>query len=59
MQKHSPFSWLKFKNKDDGYIHFYKIRNIGIFFDSTSLTFEEAFEYYTFIDNTPFGIKKE
>lgn len=59
MQKHQPFGWLRFENKDDGYIHFYKIRNIGIYFDSTSITFEKAFEYYTFVDGTPFGIKVE
>ena len=59
MQKHQPFGWIKFKNGEDGYIHFYKVRNVGIFFDSTNLTFEEASEYYTFIDNTPFGIKEE
>lgn len=59
MQKHQPFGWIKFKSKEDGYIHFETIKNDGIFFDSLSLTFKEALEYYTFIDNTSFGIKVE
>lgn len=59
MQKHQPFGWIKFKNKnEDGYIHFETVRDNGIFFDSLSLTFKEAFEYYTFIDGSPFGRKE-
>lgn len=60
MQKHQPFGWIKFKNKnEDGYIHFETVRNDGIFFDSVSFTFKEAFEYYTFIDESPFGRKED
>lgn len=59
MQKHQPFGWIKFRKQEDGYIHFETIRDAGIYFDSLDVTFKEAFDYYTFIDDSPFGIKEE
>lgn len=59
MQKHQRFGWIKFRKQEDGYIHFETIRNAGIYFDSLDVTFEEAFDYYTFIDGSPFGVKEE
>ena len=60
MQKHQSFGWIKFKNKnEEGYIHFETVRNDGIFFDSVSFTFKKAFEYYVFIDGSPFGRKED
>ncbi len=59
MQKHQPFGWIKFRKQEDGYIHFETIRGAGIYFDSLDVTFKDAFDYYTFIDDSPFGIKEE
>lgn len=59
MQKHQPFGWIKFRKQEDGYIHFETIRDAGIYFDSLDVTFKDAFDYYTFIDDSPFGIKEE
>lgn len=60
MQKHQPFGWIKFKNKnEDGYMHFKTVKDDGIFFYFLSFTFKEAFEYYVFIDGSPFGRKED
>lgn len=59
MQKHQPFGWIKFKSKENGYIHFEVARDDGIYFESLNVSFKEAVEYYTFIDGSPFGIKEE
>lgn len=58
MQKHEPFGWIKFRRKEDGYIHFETIRNDGIFFDSIDVNFKDSLDYYTFIDGSPFGIEE-
>ena len=48
MQKHQPFGWVKYANK---YISISAI-------DSNN-NYEIDFDYYTFADGTPFGIKRE
>lgn len=58
MQKHQPFGWIKFRKKQDGYIHFEVISDYGISFNpDTTFTFEEMFERYTFLDGDLFGTK--
>ena len=53
MQKHQPFGWLKGKEsqiyKDCCYVF-----DCGIFGEM----FDAAYNYYTFADGTPFGIKE-
>ena len=59
MEKHQPFGWIKFKNpKENGRLHFETIKDDGVFFDSIVFTFKEVLEYYVFVDDSPFGVKK-
>ena len=61
MQKHQPFGWVK--DKDTG---IYKLMTligngeydyvVGV---ECGFSLERVFEYYTFADGTPFGIKEE
>ena len=50
MQKHQPFGWVKFKDSPLIYqvLEFYK-----------DIDFEHRFNYFTFADGTPYGIKDE
>ena len=50
MQKHQPFGWVKFKDSPLIYqvLEFYK-----------DIDFEHRFNYFTFADGTPYGIKEE
>lgn len=60
MEKHSHFGWVKLKDEEDSdYKHFEAINNNGIDLYSINVTFEEAFDYYIFVDGSPFGIKEE
>lgn len=49
MQKHQPFSWVKYKEKNK-YITYYNI--------SDNCDFQADFEDFNFTDGTPFGIKE-
>lgn len=50
MQKLQPFGWLKTKSSSPEY----HINNISKYVD-----FDNYFNVYTFVDNSPFGIKEE
>ena len=50
MQKHQPFGWL-IDIRDKHYAHINLLGN--------NTDFEHRFNYFTFADGTPFGIKEE
>ena len=56
MKKHKPFGWIKSNDND-----LYSIASINCEGITTFAyyRFLESFEKFTFIDGTPFGIKKE
>lgn len=57
MLKHQPFGWVK--SKDTQSFLFCKtvgkFTSIGI--ENSPYTYDDAFEFYTFADGTPFGVK--
>ena len=61
MKKHQPFGWVK-DNKDG---HYALVTSVltdekEVYIDGISgLTLYTSIDYYTFADNTPFGIKVE
>ena len=59
MQKHQPFGWLKDKDGDKTFIGCINSDNTIFMCNSEILYLKEVFEDFTFIDGTPFGIKKE
>ena len=60
MHKHPDFGWLVHKNSKSMY-HVTIIYYDGICLDinENSLNYLEAFDYYEFLDGTPFGIKED
>lgn len=57
MMKHQPFGWIKGSPK---YHLVSSVNDVYIWLsDKVYYTFEEALNYYTFADDTPFGIEKE
>lgn len=62
MQKHKPFGWLK--DKEDGHytlvtaINKNDVDQIALN-GNTGWLFSSISKFYTFADNTPFGIKEE
>ncbi len=56
MQRHQPFGWIRAANK-----YLYSIREVKddgcIFGDGNGASFSALFQYKTFLDGTPFGIK--
>lgn len=60
MQKHQPFGWVKLKDTESGYYMLKGIESqVVIGFNETPFSYKRVFEYYTFADGTPFGIKVE
>lgn len=59
MESHSHFGWIKLKDEESDYRHFEAINNDGVGLNSINITFEEALDYYIFVDGSPFGIKEE
>ena len=61
MQKHQPFGWIKFK-KEESYCNIsaiYKsLETPNIYIDACVYTFSELFDEFTFVDDSPFGIKE-
>ena len=60
IRKHEPF--LKYKvieSSKDVYLIIQRIKTDGIETDVERLDFETAFEWFTFADGTPFGVKVE
>ena len=59
MQKHHPFGWVINTYTDLNY-YITCVLDISIAINGTSfIQFNKAFNEYTFIDGTPFGIKEE
>ena len=62
MQKHQPFGWIKSKEAtEDVYFTITGLTNTcGFMLNSPGgRSFSELYDYYTFIDGTPFGVKEE
>ena len=63
MQKHQPIGWIKSKEATkDIYFTITGLTNVihGVILNSTGgWSFSGLFDYYTFADGTPFGIKEE
>ena len=59
MQKHQPFGWVKDKDGDKTFIGGINSDNTIFMCNSEIFYLKDAFEDFTFIDGTPFGIKKE
>ena len=63
MQKHQPIGWIKSKEATkDIYFTITGLTNVihGVILDSTGgWSFSGLFDYYTFADGTPFGVKVE
>ena len=60
MLKHQPFGWVKMKDTESGYYILKGITNqVVIGLNETPFSYKKVFEYYTFADGTPFGIKLE
>lgn len=60
IRKHEPF--IKYKvieSSKDVYLIIQRIKTDGIETDVERLDFETAFEWFTFADETPFGMKVE
>ena len=68
MQKHTPFGWVHRKN-DTYHAHIDAVTDdplkrerynrIELYINNTTYSFSETFDYFTFVDGTPFGIKEE
>lgn len=59
MQKHQPFGWVKDRDGDKTFIGGINSDNTIFMCNSEILYLKDAFEDFTFIDGTPFGIKEE
>ena len=63
MQKHQPIGWIKSKEATkDIYFTITGLTNVihGVILNSTGgWSFSGLFDYYTFADGTPFGVKEE
>lgn len=59
MQKHQPFGWVKSKDTQSFLLckTVGKFTSIGI--ENSPYTYDDAFEFYTFADDAPFGVKEE
>ena len=58
MQKHQPFGWIK-SNVDKNFYSILAITSHGcLFTDKNIITFPHLYNYNTFADGTPFGIKE-
>lgn len=59
MQKHQPFGWVK-RIDTGNFEHIKTVCQETIQFEVTiSYLYEDAFKYYKFSDDTPFGIKED
>ena len=59
MQKHQPFGWLKDKSSNKLIIENVDSRGCVEVYNGGACSFNEVFEYFTFADGLPFGIKEE
>lgn len=56
MKKHEPFGWLKSKSGDCRVINSVNFANINS--NNYYYNYKQAFDDFTFLDGTPFGIKE-
>ena len=58
MQKHSPFGWIR---NGDYYQNICGLTTVAVHLDTyiDGFSYKVAFNKFTFIDGTPFGIKEE
>lgn len=59
MQKHQPFGWVKDRNGSKFVIENVDSRGFVEVYDEGTCNFNEVFEFSTFVDGLPFGIKVE
>ena len=59
MQKHQPFGWLKDKSSNKLIIENVDSRGCVEVYNGGECSFNEVFEYFTFADGVPFGVKIE
>ena len=59
MQKHQPFGWLKDKSGNKLIIENVDSRGCVEVYNGGACSFNEVFEYFTFADRLPFGVKVE
>lgn len=59
MQKHQPFGWVKDRNGSKFVIENVDSRGFVEVYDEGTSNFNEVFEFCTFVDGTPFGVKVE
>lgn len=59
MMKHHPFGWLKDKSGNKLIIENVDSRGCVEVYNGGACSFNEVFEYFTFADGLPFGVKVE
>lgn len=59
MQKHHPFGWVKDRNGSKFVIENVDSRGFVEVYDEGTCNFNDVFEFCTFSDGTPYGIKEE
>lgn len=59
MQKHQPFGWVKDRNGSKFVIENVDSRGFVEVYDEGTCNFKEVFEFCTFVDGLPFGVKVE
>ena len=59
MKKHQPFGWVKDRNGIKFMIENVDPRGFVEVYDEGTCNFKEVFEYFTFADGLPFGVKVE
>lgn len=59
MQKHHPFGWVKDRNGSKFVIENVDSRGFVEVYDEGTCNFNDVFEFCTFADGTPYGIKEE
>jgi hypothetical protein len=59
MLKHQPFGWLKDKSGNKLIIENVDSRGCVEVYNGGACSFNEVFEYFTFADRLPFGVKVE
>lgn len=59
MLNHQPFGWLKDKSGNKLIIENVDSRGCVEVYNGGACSFNEVFEYFTFVDGLPFGVKEE
>lgn len=59
MQKHQPFGWVKHTSSNEYFYSILEVIDGGcVFVYGPMVPFDEVYEFNTFADGTPFGIKE-